>query len=431
MTSWEKIYQEKLRTPEEAAGLIHDGDWFFCGSREAVTTLKAVWARTDLKNVHYYCGQVGDADGIFTSPAGKDAYVMPGFLGRSTLPYFYEGKLHYSPGHFSCASKRVEEYLHARVALACVSRPDKDGYVSFGASADYMAYTIHNAPVKIAEINDQLPFVYGSNLMHISEFDVIVEGEGRAPNETIIDADASNEKYRRIGGYLSELIEDGATIEIGIGRLNSAAMLHLEGVKDLGIHTEVFGDAMMDLIQRGVVTNRCKSINPGINICCQVVGSRKLYDFVSHNHAINMMPSTYALNPGIIAQNNKMTAINNAINVDLFGQVNAESLKNRQFTGMGGIGDFSKGATLCPNGKSIIVVESTTKDDTYSKIVPFFTPGTPVSVPRTDIEYVITEYGIAKLAGASIHDKARALIGIAHPKFRDELTEAAKQMNIF
>lgn len=208
-------------------------------------------------------------------------------------------------------------------------------------------------------------------------------------------------------------------------------MLHLEGVKDLGIHTEVFGDAMMDLIQRGVVTNRCKSINPGINICCQVVGSRKLYDFVSHNHAINMMPSTYALNPGIIAQNNKMTAINNAINVDLFGQVNAESLKNRQFTGMGGIGDFSKGATLCPNGKSIIVVESTTKDDTYSKIVPFFTPGTPVSVPRTDIEYVITEYGIAKLAGASIHDKARALIGIAHPKFRDELTEAAKQMNIF
>ena len=431
MNNWEQIYREKLRTPEEAAQLIQDGDWFFCGSREAVTTLKAVWARTDLHDAHYYCGQIADADGIFTSPAGKDAYVMTGFLGRSTLPYFYEGKIHYSPGHFSCASKRVEEYLRAKVALACVSRPDKDGYVSFGSSADYIAYTIHNAAVKIGEINDQLPFVYGSNLMHISEFDVIVEGEGRAPNETIIDADASNEKYRKIGGYLSELIEDGATIEIGIGRLNSAAMLYLDGVRDLGIHTEVFGDAMMDLIEKGIVTNRKKSINKGINICCQVVGSKKLYDFVSFNHSVNMMPSTYALNPGIIAQNNKMTAINNAINVDLFGQVNAESLKNRQYTGMGGIGDFSKGATLCPNGKSIIVVESTTKDDTYSKIVPFFTPGTPVSVPRTDIEYVITEYGIAKLAGASIHEKARALINIAHPKFRDELIESAKQMNIY
>ena len=264
----------------------------------------------------------------------------------------------------------------------------------------------------------------------ISEFDAIVEGATNPPNEVVIDADPTNEKYSAIGGYLSELIEDGATIEIGIGRLNSAAMLHLDGVKDLGIHTEIFGDAMMDLIETGIVTNERKSINKGINICCQVVGSRKLYDFVAHNHSINMMPSTYALNPGIIAQNNKMTAINNAINVDLFGQVNAESLKNRQFTGMGGIGDFSKGATLCPNGKSIIVVESTTKDDRLSKIVSFFTPGTPVSVPRTDIEYVVTEYGIAKLAGASINEKARALINIAHPKFRDELIEEAKKMNI-
>lgn len=431
MNTWETIYQEKLRTPEEAAQLIHSGDWFFCGSREAVTTLKAVWARTDLEDIHYYCGQISNADGVFNSPAGKNAYILTGFLGRSTLPYFYDNKIHYSPGHFSCASKRVEEYLSARVALACVSRPDKDGYVSFGTSADYMAYTIHNAEVKIAEINDGLPFVYGGNLIHISEFDAIVEGETNPPNEVLIDADPANEKYKAIGGYLSELIDDGATIEIGIGRLNSAAMLHLDGVKDLGIHTEIFGDAMMDLIEKGIVTNRRKSINKGINVCCQVVGSRKLYEFVSHNHSINMMPSTYALNPGIIAQNNKMTAINNAINVDLFGQVNAESLKNRQFTGMGGIGDFSKGATLCPNGKSIIVVESTTKDDKLSKIVPFFTPGTPVSVPRTDIEYVVTEYGIAKLAGADLNQKAHALINIAHPKFRDELIESAKQMQIY
>ena len=325
----------------------------------------------------------------------------------------------------------MEEYLRAGIALADVSRPNKDGYVSFGTSADYMAYTIHNARLKVGEINDALPFVYGSNIMHISEFDYIVEGDSLAPGEVLIDADETNEKYKAIGGYLSELIDDGATIEIGIGRVNSAAMLHLDNVKDLGIHTEIFGDAMMDLIEKGIVTNNLKSINKGINICCQVVGSRKLYQWVTENHSVNMMPATYALNPGIISQNNKMTAINNAINVDLLGQVNAESLKGRQFTGMGGIGDFSRGATLCPNGKSIIVVESTTKDDKISKIVPFFTPGTPVSIPRTDVEYVVSEYGIAKLAGASIIEKAHALINIAHPKFRDELIEEAKKMHIY
>jgi len=430
MSAWEKIYQEKLCTAEQAAAVIQSGDWFFCGSREAVTILKAIWARTDLHDLHYYCGQISNIEAIFNSPAGKDAYLLTGFLGRSTLPYFYDGRLHYSSGHFSGASKRVEEYLKARVALACVSKPDKDGYVSFGNSADYIAATIHNAPVKIAEINEQLPFVYGTNMIHISEFDMIVEGEGYPMNEVPVDADATNEKYKAIGGYLSELIEDGATIEIGIGRLNSAAMLYLDGVKDLGIHTEIFGDAMMDLIEKGIVTNAKKSINKGINICCQVVGTKKLYDFVSYNHSINMMPSTYALNPGIIAQNNKMTAINNAINVDLLGQVNSESLRGRQYSGMGGIDDFSRGASLCPNGKSIIVLESATKGAKYSKIVPTFDPATPISVPRADVEYIVTEYGVAKMAGATVRERAQELIKVAHPNFRQQLTEQAKQLGI-
>lgn len=431
MRAWEKLYQEKLRTPEEAAQVVKSGDWFFCGSREATSVLKAIWARTDLHNAHYYCGQINDAEGIFNSPAGQDAYLLTGFLGSKTLPYFREGRIHYSCGHFSCASKRVEEYLHADIALACVSKPNKDGYVSFGNSADYMAYTIHNARVKVAEINTNLPFVFGSNVMHISEFDMIVEGESVPLNETIIDADDTNEKYKAIGGYLSELLEDGSTIEIGIGRLNSAAMLHLDGVKDLGIHTEVFGDAMMDLIEKGIVTNDRKSIHKGVSICTQIVGSRDLVKWCTENHALNMMASNYVCNPGVISQNNKMAAINNAINVDLFGQVNAESIKNRQYTGMGGIGDFSKGATLCPNGKSIIVVESTTKNDTISKIVPWFEPGTPVSVPRTDVEYVVTEFGIAKLAGADLNQRARALINIAHPNFRDQLIDAAKKLDIY
>lgn len=430
MKHWEEIYQEKLRTPEQAAQLIKDGEWFYCGSRETMTTLKAIWSRTDLKDAHYYCGQIMDADDMFHSPAGENAYVLTGFLSDSTKPYFYDGKVHYSPGHFSGSSKRVEEYLKAKVALACVTAPDENGYVSFGSSADYMASSIHHADLKIAEINSALPFIYGTNVMHISEFDYIVEGKPLPLKDTVIDADPNNEKYKAIGAALSELIEDEATIEIGIGRLSSSAMLYLDGVKNLGIHTEIFGNAMMDLIEKGIVTNRAKSMNQGISICCQVVGDSRLYKYASHNPAINMMPCTYALNPGIIARNKKMTAVNNAISVDLLGQINAESLKGRQYTGMGGIGDFCKGATLCPDGKSIIVLESTTKGDKVSKICPFFEPGTPVSVPRTDIEYVVTEYGIAKLAGASLDQKARELIKIAHPKFRDELTEQAKMMHL-
>ena len=431
MRAWEKEYQEKLHTPEEAAMLIQDGEWFFSGTREPFAILDAIWSRTDLKDAHYYCGQVSDPDAIFNSPAGKTAFVLTGFLSKKTLPYFYDGRLHYSPGHFSAASKRVEEYLKASTAIACVSRPDKDGFVSFGNSADYMAYTIHNAKVKIAEINDALPFVPGDNVMHISEFDCIVEGRSIAPNNLPIDEDPTNEKYKAVGGYLSELIEDEATIQVGIGRLNSSAMLYLEEKHDLGIHTEIFCDIMMRLIENGSVTNRKKGIYNGISVCAQVVGSRELTAWAENNRSINMMPATIALNPGIIAKNNKMTAINNAINIDLFGQVNAESLKGRQFTGMGGIGDFSRGAMLCPNGKSIFVIESTTKDDTISKIIPFMPAGTPVSVPRTDVEYVVTEYGIAKLAGADIQQKAHALINIAHPKFRDELIESAKKMNIY
>jgi len=429
MKDWELIYKEKLRTPQEAAQLINSGDWFYCGSREARQTLRAIWAREDLHDLHYYCGQIEAPDVIFNSPAGKDAYLLTGFLGSKTMPYFLDGSIHYSCGHFSSACKRVEYYLDTRAALACVSAPNEDGYVSFGNSADYIAHAIHNAEVKIAEINTNLPFVKGS-LVHISEFDAIVEGDNYPLSEVLVDADPTNEKYKAIGGYLSELIEDGATIEIGIGRLNSAAMLYLDGVKDIGIHTEVFGDAMLDLIERGIVTNNQKSLHKGVSLCTQLVGSKRLRDWATNNDQINILPSTYICNPGIISQNNKMTAINNAINVDLLGQVNAESLKGRQFTGMGGIGDFSRGATLCPNGKSIFVMESTTKNDEISKIVPFFVPGTPVSVPRTDVEYVVTEYGIAKLCGQDIGTRTKNLINIAHPKFRDELLDSAKKMNL-
>ena len=205
----------------------------------------------------------------------------------------------------------------------------------------------------IAEINPELPFVLGANVKHISEFDYIVEGDGYPLNiRAIDDSEDSREIYQAIGGYLSELVEDEATIEVGLGRLNSSAMMYMEPKKDLGVHTEIYGDLLMELTKRGIVTNRKKTLYPGVSVCAQLVGSRELFDFADGNQGLNMNSCQQVLNPGIIAQNRRMTAINNAVQVDLLGQANSEYLKGKQYSGMGGIADFSSGAALCPDGKS-------------------------------------------------------------------------------
>ena len=225
-------------------------------------------------------------------------------------------------------------------------------------------------------------------------------------------------------------MENEATLEVGIGRLNSSAMMYLDGVRDLGIHTEIYGDLLMNLTKKGLVTNRKKTLNPGVSICTQVVGSRELFDYVQDNLEIRLDCCNHVLTPGIIAKNNKMTAINNAVQVDLLGQANAEYLKGRQHSGMGGIGDFAAGAVSCPDGKSIVVIESVTKNGKYSKIVPYFEPGTPVSLSRTMVEYVVSEYGVAVLSGKSVKERAGELIHIAHPAFREELKHQAAAIGI-
>ena len=267
--------------------------------------------------------------------------------------------------------------------------------------------------------------------MHISEFDFIVEGRGYPMNvRQIDDSDDRRDVYRRIGGYLSELIETGATLEVGIGRLNSSSLIYLENARDLGVHTEVYGDIFMELTKKGIITNQKKALNPGVSVCTQLVGSRELLDYAANNLEIRLDRCNNVLNPGAIARNNKMTAINNAIQMDLLGQGNAEYLKGVQYSGMGGIADFAVGAANCPDGKSIIVIESTTRNGKYSKIVPYFTPGTPVSLSRVSVEYVVTEYGIATLIGKSLQERAKEMIRIAHPGFREELEYEAEKLGL-
>lgn len=428
-SGWKQVYEAKIITAARAAALLRDGDAFCSGAREAKSILREIGKRTDLEHLLYYGPEANFPE--LLENMGKELTVCTSFRDGVNGDYVSNGKMEFIPCGFSGFSKVSLRNLNCRAVFTCVSKPDKDGYVSFGTSADMMPVVCREAELAVAEINEHIPFVLGDNVMHISEFDYIVEGEGYPMNTRQIDDSEENRSvYRAIGGYLSELIEDEATLEVGIGRLNSSAMMYLEGVKDLGIHTEIYGDLLMELTKKGVVTNKRKKVNPGVSLCTQIVGSSELLKYAENNPEIHLDCCDHVLMPGIIAANNKMTAINNAVQIDLLGQGNAEYLKGRQHSGMGGIGDFATGAVNCPDGKSIIVIDSVTKNGKYSKIVPYFAPGTPVSLTRLMIEYVVTEYGVAVLAGRSVKERAKALIGVAHPQFRDELKYEAEKLGL-
>lgn len=426
---WKEQYSEKLITVAQAAAMVQSGDSFCAVTREPKTILRELGKRTDLKQVTYYCSQtnfLGELMGL-----GDELRVFLSFMDGVNREFIEDGRAEFVPCNFSGYGKLAMERLKCRIAMPCVTMPDKDGYVSMGNAADGMPVICDQAQLVIAEINPKLPFVNGENVKHLSEFDYLVEGDGYPLNiRQIDDSEENREVYQSIGGYLSGLIEDEATIEVGLGRLNSSAMMYMEPKRDLGVHTEIYGDLLMELTKRGIVTNRKKTLHPGVSVCAQLVGSQELFDFAHENHGIHMNSCQHVLHPGEIAKNRRMTAVNNAVQVDLLGQANAEYLKGKQYSGMGGIADFSAGASLCPDGKSIVVLESITKNGKYSKIVPFFAAGTPVSLTRTMVEYVVTEYGAAVLAGKSVKERSRELIRVAHPKFREELEFQAREIGL-
>ena len=322
--------------------------------------------------------------------------------------------------------------LNCKVAIIEVTKPDAHGYMSMGTCTDFIRRACKDADLVIAETNTEFPFIQGNNLIHISEIDYVVdEGENYALKNAPIDVDEEClDTYKVIGGYLSGLIPNEATIEVGLGRLNAASLLFLEGKHDLGVHTEVYGDILMRLTEQGIITNACKSMNRGKSTFTQVVGTPELFAWADHNQGLEINCCQDVLNPGTIYSQHRMTAINNAVEVDLLGQANSEFLRGKQYSGMGGICNFASGASANLEGKSIVVLESMTKNGKFSKITPAFKPGTPISLPRTLIEYVVTEQGVAKLVGKSPSERTKALISVAHPKFRDELTFKAKEMGL-
>ena len=420
--AWQEEYQRKTVTLDEAAALIKSGDRIMTGNRECRGILRKLSKRTDLKDVYYY--------GPIINFLADEENVGYGF--RPATSFLNDSSYALRPSEYWMYEKTATVGLNCKVAMIEVTKPDAHGYMSMGTCTDFIRRACKDADLVIAETNTEFPFIQGNNLIHISEIDYVVdEGENYALKNAPIDVDEEClDTYKVIGGYLSGLIPNEATIEVGLGRLNAASLLFLEGKHDLGVHTEVYGDILMRLTEQGIITNACKSMNRGKSTFTQVVGTPELFAWADHNQGLEINCCQDVLNPGTIYSQHRMTAINNAVEVDLLGQANSEFLRGKQYSGMGGICNFASGASANLEGKSVVVLESMTKNGKFSKITPAFKPGTPISLPRTLIEYVVTEQGVAKLVGKSPSERTKALISVAHPKFRDELTFKAKDMGL-
>ena len=305
------------------------------------------------------------------------------------------------------------------VAVITMTPPNEDGFCSYGVSCDYGRAASKAAKILIAEMNDRLPFVLGEqNRIHISEIDYIVPCSYEVPS---IPMPTISEVERNIAKYCASLVKDGSTLQFGIGSIPNAIAQELVDKKDLGIHTEMFSDSVVELMKKGVVNNSKKNIHKGKVISTFIMGTPELYEFVNNNPDIELYPVEYVNDPFVIGQNDNVVSINSCLEVDLMGQVNSESIGLKQFSGSGGQVDFVRGAAASKGGISIMAMPSTAAKGTLSRIVPFLAQGAAVTTSRNDVDYVVTEYGIASLRYKTLRQRAESLIKIAHPDFREEL----------
>jgi acetyl-CoA hydrolase len=316
------------------------------------------------------------------------------------------------------------DLLPIDMALVQVSPPDEHGFCSFGVGVECTMAAVHNARIVVAQVNECMPRVHGDNFVHISDIDYLVEDN--RPLVTLPRVVAS-ELHEQIASHIAPLIEDGSTLQLGIGGIPDAVLNHLKEKQDLGIHTEMFSDGIIQLVESGVITGRRKKIHPGKMVASFVLGSRDLFNFINDNPLIEFHPSDYVNDPFIIARHDKMVSINSAIQVDLTGQVCSDSMGYSIYSGFGGQVDFIRGAARSEGGKPILALPSTAKKGTISRIVPVLDEGAGVVTSRADVDWIVTEFGAVNLFGLSLRERAHALISIAHPDFRDELTEHARR----
>jgi len=423
---WQEKYRHLLATPEEAAARIRPGNRVFIGTgcAQPLALVRALTARSaelsDIKIVHLLT--MGDAP-YAQRELTQHFSVNSFFINENVRDLIQEGLGDYTPIFLSDIPRLFRSgRLPIDVALIHVTPPDARGMVSLGISVDIVRSAAENASLVIAQVNPQMPRTRGDSLLSVHDLDLMVPVDmpllETKPTET-------DETTRRIGMYIAGLVEDGATLELGIGRIPHAALENLKDKRDLGIHTEMLNDSILDMIEAGVITGARKSFDRGKVVASFCTGSRRLYDYIDDNPAFAFHPTEYVNDPFRIAQHEHMVAINVALEVDLTGQVCADSLGTRFFSGIGGQVDFNRGAARAEHGKAIIALASTALRGTKSRIVAQLSPGAGVVTTRGDVHYVVTEYGVAYLHGKSVQERALALISIAHPDYREELLRKA------
>ncbi|HPF38345.1 MAG TPA: GNAT family N-acetyltransferase [Phycisphaerae bacterium] len=426
VVNWKERYNDKVMSPEQAVRHVRHGQRVFIGSGagEPQTLVEALSAREDISDteiVHILTlGVATYAEPRFGDRFRHNAY----FIGPNVRDAVSEGRADYTPIFLS---EIADQFRTGRVvidvAMIEVSPPDEHGYCSFGVSCDIVKPAAETARFVIAEVNEQMPRVLGDNFIHVRDVNILVPSD-RPVLEAI--QGEPDDISKRIARHISHLIEDGATLQLGIGTIPDAVLHNLDGFSDLGIHTEMFSDGVIPLIEKGVITNNRKTFHRGKIISSFVLGSRKLYDFINNNPLIEFRPTEYVNDPFNIAQNEKMISINAAIEVDLTGQVCADSLGKMFYSGIGGQVDFTRGAARSKGGKPIIALPATADKGSISRIVPYLKQGAGVVTSRGDVHYVVTEHGVAYLHGKNIRERALALIQIADPKFRPWLLAEAK-----
>lgn len=418
--------RSSLASAHEAVRIIESGHRVFLGSGAAVPSqlLAAVCAHAaDLRDVELcHLLTLGTAPHVDPSLVGRlrhDAF----FVGRNTRLAVEEGRADFTPVFLSEVASLFRSRRPLDVALVQVSPPDRHGYCSLGVSVDIVKPAIDGARHVIAELNRRMPRTHGDAFVHVSRFDRCVEVDDPLPE---LAAAAPSAVAHAIGVRIAELIDDGDTLQLGIGAIPDAVLGALGGHRDLGIHTEMFSDGVVDLVAAGVVTNARKTLHRGKLVTSFVLGSRRLYDFVDDNAAVEMHPSHYVNDPFLIARNRGMVAINSALAVDLTGQVCADALGPHEYSGIGGQVDFLRGAARAEGGKPIIALPSTARGGKTSRIVAELPAGAAVTTSRGDVHWVVTEHGAANLHGMSLRERAAALIALAAPEVRETLVVAAR-----
>ncbi len=430
MSDWKDKYSKKIMSADEALKEVGNNNRVVVGHAcgEPPTLVEALVARApELRNVEI----------VHMVAMGPAKYAQPGmeesfrhnslFVGASTRKAIAEKRALHTPCFFHEIPRLFTwGILPVDVTLMQVTPPDAEGFCSLGVSVDYTLASARAARVTIAQMNRFMPRTLGERI-HLDEIDCIVEKD-----EPIIELKppAIGDKEKAIGENVAKLVEDGSTLQLGIGAIPDAVLLFLKHKKDLGIHSEMFSDGIVALAEAGVVTNSKKTINTGKFIVTFLMGTRKLYDFVNNNPDVVMHPVDYTNDPCIIGQHEKMVSINSALQVDMMGQVNAEMIGRNQFSGVGGQVDFVRGASRSKGGKSIIALPATASGGKVSRIACELDRGAAVTTSRNDVHFIVTEYGVADLRGKSIRERANALIKIAHPQFRELLTKQASDVGL-